>query len=175
MSLTMQFGKFYKVPAVRVREWNGFRGWVPVIGPKHDDAEIVNFPWPHFHIDWRFVSTRLFEARSVLRGQSFLYGMPISCPDTYGRKVIEEGPTLKRMKYKHRLPPYPTSCAPWLAALEKKYACSKLTKGLCPHRLIPVSAMIRDGDVLTCPGHGLRWHAVTGELIPNSCALGSPT
>ena len=23
----------------------------------------------------------------------------------------------------------------------------------------------RDGDVVTCPGHGLRWNVKTGELV----------
>ncbi len=171
MSATFQLGKFYAVPSVRVNTWNGFSGWLPVIGPKHEDHGPVNFPWPHFHIDWRFASTYAFKCASEWRNQgpSFAYGSVLQCPDSYGRIVIEEGPTLKRMKCKRELPKYPDDKAVrWIARLEQEFACTKLVNGKCPHRGIPVESMIRDGDVLTCPGHGLRWNAITGELMPRS-------
>lgn len=163
MADSMTVGKFYTVPAVRVRTWHGFSGWLPVIGPKHEDAEFINFPWQHYHLDWRFAPDSVFKKLSYWRGPTFVYGAAIQCPDTRGTRVIDEGPVQKRMKCKREPPAYPFDSAPWVKALAAKYACAKLTKGLCPHRGIPVTAMIRDGDILTCPGHGLRWNALTGE------------
>jgi hypothetical protein len=170
MSATFQLGKFYDVPAVRVNTWNGFVGWMPVIGPKHEDGEIVGFPWSHFHVDWRFAPAHTFRSATSgrRRDPSFAYGCVIQCPNSYGHKVIEEGPTLKRMKYKRELPEYPVHKAKWMAELEKEFACAKLIAGKCPHRGVPVDAMIRDGDVLTCPGHGLRFNAITGQALPRS-------
>jgi hypothetical protein len=168
MSATFQLGKFYEVPAVLVNVWNGFRGWIPVIGPKHEDAEIVGFPYTHFHIDWLFASARTFNNACRSMDQSYVYGSVVQCPDSFGRAVIEEGPTPRRMKYKRELPEYPVNKAKWIPALEKEFSCAKLVAGKCPHRGIPVAAMLREGDVLTCPGHGLRFNAITGELMPRS-------
>lgn len=160
-------GKFYRVPAVRVARWHGWRDiWIAVIGPKHEDAEIVGFPWQHFHVDWRFVQRRIFDQLSWIRGPTYVHAYPIQDPDGAGTKVILEGPVLRRMKCKRTLAgPFPREAAHWIPKLEEKFACARLVNGLCPHRGIPVSAMHRDGDVLTCPGHGLRWSATTGELI----------
>lgn len=159
-------GKFYAVPAVRVTTWNSFRGWLPVVGPKHEDADFINFPWSHFHIDWRFAPGRMLVYCGGWRGQDHALAWPVQCPDSYGKQVILEA-SLRRMKCKREAIRFPVERAEekWLPALRDKYACAKLIKGVCPHRGIPVSAMHRDGDVLTCPGHGLSWHAITGELV----------
>jgi hypothetical protein len=167
----MIVGKYYQVPAVYARDWWGFDGWIPVVGPMHEDAEIVNFPWQHFHIDWRFAPRRLFDFTAGVRGPQFVYASPIQCPDKRGTRVIEEGPILKRMKYKRELLPFPRVPNSWMPVLAEKYACAKLINGVCPHRGIPVSAMHRDGDVLTCPGHGLQWNAITG--LPHTSSEGS--
>jgi hypothetical protein len=157
-------GKFYRVPAVLVSKWWEFHGWLPVIGPKHEDAEFVNFPWEHFHIDWRFAPERVWRSHIDWPTEGSHFGSPIQCPDRRGERIILQGPELRRMKYKRAPGPFPVKRAKWLPAMQERFACAKLVNGACPHRGIPVSAMHRDGDVLTCPGHGLRWNAVTGEL-----------
>jgi hypothetical protein len=160
----MTKGRFHLVPAVRVTEWRGLRDcWIPVMGPKHEDAEHVKFPWPHFHVDWRYVPQRVWNRFWSNTGRH--YGMPIQCPDMRGNKVIAEGPTLRRFTLKRDGGAYPIKSATWRKSLGESMGCQKLMNGLCPHRGIPVSAMQRDGDILTCPGHGLRWHAITGELV----------
>lgn len=162
-----QVGRFYRVPAVRVNRWNTFVGWLPVLGPEHEDREIIGFPYQHFHIDWRFAPVAAWNWASSLRlGKSGVFSWIIHCPDSRGDKVIEEGPTLRRMKCKRELPPYPVEAAKWLPELSRRFACTRLINGKCPHRGIPVESMILDGDVLTCPAHGLRWSAITGEAIP---------
>ena len=161
----MIVGQYYRVPAVLAIEWHGYHQvWLPVIGPKHEDSEFINFPWLHYHLDWRFVPRRIFDFFTKIRDPQYVYASPIQCPDTRGNQVIAEGPILKRMKCKRESPPFPIEAVQkrWLPKLSAKYACAKITNGVCPHRGIPVSAMIREGDVLTCPGHGLRWNAITG-------------
>lgn len=162
-------GKYYSVPAVRVKDWYGFHGWVPVIGPKHSDAEVIKFPWPHWHVDWRFAPQRTYEYLSYVRSPGYLYGRPIQCPNNHGETVVVEGLTDRRMKCKRELPPFVVPPAnwknDWITELRKMFCGTRITNGLCPHRGIPASAMIREGDVLTCPGHGLQFNATTGEAL----------
>lgn len=165
--------QFYRVPAVRVNNWCGFSGWLPVIGPKHSDAEVVKFPWPHWHIDWRFAPAKAWAYASAVRIPGYVYGRPIQCPNNRNEIVVLEGPADRLMKCKRPLPPYIEAGKiswkeDWVTELRKMFCGTKITNGLCPHRGIPASAMIREGDVLTCPGHGLRFSATTGEALNTS-------
>lgn len=163
-------GQMYRVPCVRVSKhhWLG-SGWVPVIGPEHEDAEIVNFPYQHFHIDWRFVSDRGFRAAG---GDGLIpsrvLGIPVMREDTHSRAVIEEGPMPMLRKCRRAMPAYPRRPAltAWLHELEAKFANCKMTGMVCPHRGLPLVGAQTDGDVVTCPGHGLRWNFKTGDLVP---------
>lgn len=163
-----EVGKFYEVPAIQVDRWhNGLCGFVPIIGPEHDDTEIVGFSYQHYHVDWRFVTKRQFEYFDYRVGwPSIVYGAVVQRVSTHGAPIIVGEPTIKRMKCKRELPPYPHHEAKWIGELAAKFACTKLINGTCPHRGIHVSQMIREGDILTCPGHGLRWNAITGEAVP---------
>lgn len=163
-------GQFYRVPAVRVKNWCGFSGWLPVIGPKHSDAEVIKFPWPHWHIDWRFAPTKAWNTASAVRLPGYVYGRPIQCPNNRDEVVVQEGPADRLMKCKRALPSYiePLNANwkhDWITELRNMFCETKITNGLCPHRGIPASAMIREGDVLICPGHGLRFNALTGESL----------
>jgi hypothetical protein len=60
-------GSFYEVPCMPVAKqarvyWMPSDLWVPVLGPKHADAEHLEFPWEHYHIDWRFISQPQYES-----------------------------------------------------------------------------------------------------------------
>src|SRR6266404_1405733 len=162
-------GQFYRVPAVRVKNWCGFSGRLPVIGPKHSDAEIVKFPWPHWHIDWQFAPTKAWNYAYAVRDPGYVYGRPIQCPNNRNEVVVQEGPADRLMKCKRPLPPYIKSPSSWkedwIKELRKAFCDSKITNGLCPHRGIPASAMIREGNILTCPGHGLQFDAGTGFAL----------
>src|SRR6185369_16121551 len=96
MTPTWEIGKYYRVPAVRVAIWHRFVGWLPVIGPKHEDAEFVNFPHQHFHVNWHFAPERVWTYfRRFGRYETHHFAWPIQCPDNRGDQVILEGPTLK--------------------------------------------------------------------------------
>lgn len=154
-------GKYARVPAVLVKAYYGFAGWIPVIGPKHEDAEIIKFPHQHFHIDWRYAPTHLAKL-----GINSVYSMVISCPDNYGRRVVFQGPELRRIKCKRDWPEFPYYKAKWLPELNAAMRGKCLKTGMvCPHRGLPLSgAPVVDG-VVTCVGHGLRWNVATGELV----------
>lgn len=169
-------GKVYEVPAIQVNRWYGWSGFLPIIGGEHEDAEIIGFPADHFHIDWRFASKAVMHhVRFAMAGDK-VYGVVAQRharthhPNYSGplEPIVVGEPVTKRMQCKRVLPPYPHGSAPWTHELAAKYADCKIINGKCPHRGVLVSQMIRNGDILTCPGHGLRWNAVTGDSVQPS-------
>lgn len=57
---------------------------------------------------------------------------------------------------------------PWIMQLREEYSAAKVLCGKCPHRGLPIASMPREPgtDIVTCPGHGLRWDLSTGKLMP---------
>src|SRR5690554_4849279 len=100
--VTYEVGNFYRVPCVLTNKhaWLGY-GWQPVIGPMHNDAGAVNFPYDHWHIDVRFVN------RKARYGALFLLGTPIMKNDRYGSPVVLEGPAMRLKKCQRPMPAYP--------------------------------------------------------------------
>lgn len=155
-----EVGKFYRVPCVLTDAHTWLRsGWQTVIGPMHSDDGAVNFPHSHWHIDLRFIS---IPSRWNVQ---FLAGTPIMKNDLCGRPVVIAGPELRLRKCKREMPIYPFPRAKWLAKLNEECAHLRMKNMVCPHRGLPLSGCPMDGDVVTCPGHGLRWNIKTGELV----------
>lgn len=188
LSEPCQIGRFYTVPAVRmlcheliyssgVKFKRGER--IPIIGPEHEDAEIVGFPHQHWHIDWRFVNGRIWDR--VLRVTAFVaennpawgngrvFGIPLM--RRWNNRVQTGDPEPMRMKCQRAMPVYPSDVA-FLPALEKAYADHRLGKcRVCPHQRVPLGNLPVEADgSLTCPAHGLRWNATTGALMPRKQA-----
>jgi ferredoxin len=163
-----EIGKRYMVPCVRLTKF--FSAWgigeyVPVLLAKHEDTEIVNFPWQHYHIDWRFVGEREFKYVADNRiGNSGVYGLVVSEQHAV---CHEEPPVYRRKVCKREMPDWPHHIAKWAEALDAEYADKKLTAcGKCPHRGVDLSTIeprILDLGKTTmkcvkvCPGHGLVW------------------
>lgn len=178
--MTYEVGKFYKVPCVR-GAWGSetyIRDW-PVMGSLHEDGEIIKFPHQHYHIDWRFVQARIIgvdDGLDVLRrGRTFLehqYAIPLI---TWAR-LNPDGlppPVMRRRKCQraHHLP-FERPAITWMPKLEAAHATCKLTGLVCPHRGYDLShEPVADDGTITCPMHGLRWNAFTGEPAPR-LALG---
>ena len=163
-------GRFYEVPCIRV--WtcadakDGY-GWVPVIGPLHADAEHLNFPYQHYHIDWRFVTAVAFK-RSLNRPSKQVHGQVVT--NTHGQHKIDGPLVMRRKRCAREMPEFQARphSAPW-GQLERAQAkaCNKLKPGnICPHRGIDLTSFRRPDGTAVCPGHGLHWNLVTGELIP---------
>lgn len=165
--MTFEIGKFYKVPCVWAEEFYHARNiWIPVIGPLHEDKEHIKFEPRHWHIDWRFA-----QARFIYPAWRSPYAT-VLCKDLASWRTPNvlntKGPELKRRKMLRDWPTYPAELVErnWLPKLRKAFAGCTLKPGaVCPHRGIPLEHAAREGDVVTCPGHGLRWNVKTGELV----------
>ena len=164
-----EVGKYYRVPCVLAhkRFWCG-AGWVPVIGPLHEDAEIINFPDEHFHIDWRFVMPRMLK-RAQAFGIMSEFARPIQLQTSkfygYQQQIVLDGPVVKRRLCRREFGDYPRHKSGWQPILDSAYRDCKLKPGMvCPHRGIPLESVRAVDGVVTCPGHGLRWNVKTGAL-----------
>lgn len=176
--------------AERQSVWSHHRlRYVPLLGPIHEDAEFINFPDYHFHVDWRFISNKVYEA--LLHEEQIRIDFDRKGQGSYKGKLLKytapqllmafavtaggsRGITLAaaseyrpmRMVRLHTI--FPEE-AHWMKDLETKYANARLRPGLiCPHRGISCAGVRCAGDVSTvvCPGHGLAWNRETGRLVP---------
>ena len=120
-----EVGKLYRVPCLRATKDNsyGSRGWVPIIGPEHADAEFLNFPYMHWHIDWRFAADSVFK-KTTVRDESYCYAA-VTERWAYGRPeynhpMVTGEPVMRRMKCRRVWPAYPRARAMlvWLPKLE---------------------------------------------------------
>lgn len=175
-------GKFYMVPCMHVNEpfrtrWIPRDGWVPVIGPKHIDAEFLEFNWNHYHIDWRFLPAPQFR-RVMEQSPS---GSPLGhvlTSDTEWSNLTGV-PALRRLQCRREMPEFQGrgNIVRWGEHIGRKwermeraqaFVCNKLKPGnICPHRGIDLTPFIKDDGTVICPGHGLRWDTKTGEQLPH--------
>lgn len=171
-------GKRYLVPTVN-HKWLGdrFRPW-PVFLPLHRDAEFFDFADEHYHIDPRFVGKRDWD--QIGRG--------------WGGKVRDERKAFQKCQAtpvaRHRYGPGAVDLPPivWRTLVCKRpeaiysysdkrpvlelndhfrgQACKAAHAGwVCPHQGFPLGSITPDSDgVITCPLHGLRIVAATGEV-----------
>lgn len=158
-------GVVYLVPCVR-REG----AWLPVTGPRHEDRDIVKFDFEHWHYDFRFVPTKVFRSMTW-EGARAPHGCVLITDDGAGKRLPDVGSQVeyRRMKCRREAPAYPTERAEtrWLVGLRDAYADKRVKCGKCPHRGLPLESLPREPgtDIVTCPGHGLRWDLKTGELV----------
>ncbi len=178
-------GRSYLVPCVEVTGKEGFSdlapGWWPVRLPLHEDGEIIGFPFQHYHLDGRFLTKGQYAGlchngfeRERLHGVVLRYldGVEPRRPELRARVMVRVPPVFPRSLRRpyaadNGKPPH------WMAALEARHADTSLPpSGRCPHRGIDLSRLPDDpGEpgVVTCPGHGLRWHRPTGRLLVLGC------
>jgi len=155
-------GKSYWVTCVQVQGWgrkNDTSVYLPVLGGRHEDKEIIGFPTEHFHYDWRFAPQWHFNANHGA-GRVLL----ASCVKAEVRKHLrckraeQRYPSLKRTAI---------SGPPWGPVLEEKFSKVRMKCLTCPHRGLPLDpASADEHGRVTCRGHGLRWELSTGELAP---------
>ena len=171
-------GRYYLVPCVRVSKGR-LPGWWPVTGPRHDDAEIIGFKPEHRHYDLRFITPAQLDLLCV-RGRydrpsiwDLLAGVATGQPDgeAHARVCTKLGPVVYRKRLCRREQPiYQVDGAlrpRWILPLEKKLEASTVKCGKCPHRGLPLESLPREPgtDIVTCPGHGLRWDLKTGKMV----------
>ncbi len=165
-------GQYYMVPTVEYRYFGRLDDW-PVIGPKHEDAEILKFPWHHYHIDGRFLNAR--RVAFVLNQQLG------SIEDIIGRRPLNymtygvdphpyPDPIYKRLRCRTAAFDYPHGNQPAIKRMREMFASKSLTgpcKRICPHRGAHLGSVSpNEHGIITCPLHGLRWNAATGNAAP---------
>lgn len=151
-------GRYYIVNTVTQTK----RSWIiPIHGPLHNDAEVINFPHDHWHIDWRFVNARMYE-QYMIAGGGFL--MPWAWP--INEEYTAGSVTKRRMKCKRQFGPYvPPDRVPWLKKLEDKYRTARMKNFICPHKGIPCNSTPTTDGIVICRGHGLAFNVQTGALV----------
>jgi nitrite reductase/ring-hydroxylating ferredoxin subunit len=183
-----EVGKFYRVPCVywNHREWQAPRWW-PILGDWHEDAELINFPAHHFHIDARFVAPR---HKTPERREAFLkecVRWPIQRdailiingrfkapnPDTSAPSISyrwrkcqrAEFTVLRGQAYRDHFIPF------WMQRLEDHYQAIELKRPICPHKGAPLNGPTDAEGCVTCPLHGLRFKESTGCLVRHTAPV----
>lgn len=156
--------------------------YVPLLGPIHEDKEVIGFRDYHYHVDWRFVTPRGYslilrhKEREVryaqeCRGPIANYSaedLLLAIAVVGGQNMVIDRPTRYRPMVMFREAAVFPSQVSWIFDLERKFATARLRSGLiCPHRGISCAGVKTEGNVQTvvCPGHGLAWNRETGELV----------
>lgn len=167
----LEVGRHYLVPTV-VGQWLGYvRAW-PVIGPRHNDAQCLNFADHHYHIDGRFLTGMLSDWQ-LWRNVG---GSPLML-DQDGVKAMLPPPVWQRRKCRHVVSPSVATILPltkghsrWKCHFDQwtgKQARHDGRGWVCPHRSVPLADHAADSaGVITCPLHLLRIQASTGIVLP---------
>lgn len=163
----LEIGKFYQVPTVYGVLFYQWADW-PVIGPMHEDKEIINFPAIHYHLDFRFFT----------QGQWGWVRRVFSVPQSgvlHEQNGVKLGPVVfRRRKCQREYPAFPLKDhQTWLFELRQKYKKTVMTDWTCPHRGASLRGMpIDEAGCVTCPLHGLRWDLESGKLAVSAAASG---
>ncbi|MGE0023972.1 MAG: Rieske 2Fe-2S domain-containing protein [Hyphomicrobium sp.] len=165
-------GHFYLVRTVRAKYFGREANW-PVIGPRHEDADHFNFPYQHYHVDFRFV--RCSDEVALKRHPYVLHGI-VDAPNSWSAHRMKdiEGQSSMRLRkcVRSRLsfivPPHVrTEPLDHLRAHYAGRSCTRDKAGglICPHRKAPLGSLEPDeAGFITCPLHGLVIHVPTGKV-----------
>lgn len=166
-------GRQYRVPCV-IRYTGGKMSFWPVIGPWHEDKDIIGFDWHHFHYDVRFLSKAQMNTLSPFRSEAYaLVSVFTNETGIRGARDTEQ-PVLhwKRRLLKREMPDFPSTSSvdgsknKLSTNIEAAFKDVKMTCMTCPHRGFKLTGLpVKDGNVV-CNGHGLKWNLSTGEMVP---------
>lgn len=181
-------GRFYLVPTV-LYAWNGGKvGAWPVFLPKHTDEEHLNFRWPHYHVDPRFLPSREFGIAAnwsrnfpdaspvaVHRGFGTAQRQPLMRLDPAGQTIPHPEPVWAPRRCARSTITYQFGERPTIKALRAHYAgkpCKHTRAGwVCPHKNFPLGSIAADAEgVITCPLHGLQIRAADGVVVGGAAA-----
>lgn len=170
---TPSVGQWFLVPTLR-GYWNNRFGTFPVIGAPHSDAEFLDFPEEHYHIDGRFLAPRVWQQlenlfqsseRAVAARPYMLY--------TYKNEKFPQGNVIawrKRQFHRHFDYPFKDARTKQFRRLWRAFEGAHVVQGEygweCPHRRAPLYNIIPDAKGrIVCPLHGLCWDAKTGANV----------
>lgn len=181
----VEIGKFYLVPHVFAYSWyDDLKNiFIPINSPKHSDKEYINVSSLHYHVDWRFLDTRIYnrvcrdpwyenekirnEAAYAVFEEKLYTGLSQSF------KQIEDKIEYKKVKCKR---PYsvwlmkselPAMYNSWPIKMQKGYCGQSLRinehgQYVCPHKgtIIDTKHVDEEGNIV-CPAHQLRFNSKT--------------
>ena len=179
----MELGGLYQIPHVRT-PWPGSQpNWIPVLGPRHNDTEIIGFDPEHFHIDYRFLDNQMLEEAEALVSPNSMYAInwvyqkviASLAPEVGDDQILArltpmgdlvelhtmeplEAPLeswyrLLPAEYKRVYPDNPTYLLPWIKELEEAYANCRL------------------GPDMKCPHRGTDLHGLEVRNDRITCPL----
>lgn len=164
-----EVGKFYKVPTVRA-EWNGMIADWPIIGPWHEDKELVpHFESWHYHFDFRFMNRQEWRRHRSSKAHGAVIHQESGHPKFRG-SAIPIGPIVLRRRKCHReMPTFPIDASngnhPLPQVYEKHKADSLGANLQCPHRGVSLESIKPICGVIVCPLHGLCFDAESKKVI----------
>ena len=163
---TWQPGKTYRVPVAHGTWRHRTRDWV-ILGPRHEDAEFLDFPYQHWHLDPRFVP-RSVVGDGTHDDWRYILGAPLMdainpstgwvAPRYIG---IRRHKMLRQVSADllHRVFAM-ASTHGGMHQLRTAYCGQHLRGTVCPHRGADLRGFEPDADgMVICPLHGLRFKA----------------
>ena len=174
LTVPPEVGTYYLVPTVTAAWFDVNKAW-PIIGPKHNDAQCLEFENQHYHLDARFI-----YSRSVDR---FFWRSVMASPLQTSDRVNPDGlpaPVWRRRLCRRLINPVQDSILQDLARKSNrqwtchqnqwtgKHARRDARGWICPHRNVPLAGQPVVDGVIVCPLHLLRIDAETGVVLPLS-------
>lgn len=175
-----EVGKFYDVPCVRARIGAVNKIW-PVLGPWHEDQEIIGFTYYHFHLDLRFLTdddlryvsgcSAGYPEYVAVHNHDRRFHRQFGIKGRFWRPTYAVKPLgLRRRRCLREMPEYSRS-AVWIKELERAFRNARVDPKqlVCPHRGAPLQGLTPDENQnVTCPLHGLCWSLKTGRLVESA-------
>lgn len=164
-------GTYYLVPTVRYI-YRGLtkRDW-PVLPPLHEDARFFDFKHKHFHIDGRFLTAQTFDRLNDWGRGSWetLQAVPLAYLGDRRSLIPHPQIVWRRRRCARSVIPYQFGHMREVRAIADAYAdvkCRHVRTGwVCPHQRFPLGSIGAIDGVITCPLHGLRIDAETGQVL----------
>lgn len=151
--------------------WSSFgaRHW-PVIGPLHHDAELVGFPYLHFHIDGRFLDRRTWRRLDFWHDHHDAAMECIAKPLSFRwlGELLEHPPVAFHRRLCQRNYQWPERIHGSFPKLHQHFAGTvcKRARGaiVCPHQGVRLTIPTQSDGFVRCPLHGLVIDAASGVV-----------
>jgi hypothetical protein len=144
--------------------FSGIEILIPLLGDLHEDPEIEPELGAHWHIDWRFIPSPMYEAFSnaavhaEVTSRGFRpYNANLHLAIVVKASGASAEPSRKALVCWRAHAIYNRK-ALFLPLLERMYKSKRVCNNVCPHKGISLVGAPEDANgARTCPGHGLTW------------------
>ncbi len=151
-----EIGKKYLVPCIRYGYGSFGRGWVPILGPEHDDYEIIGIKGKHYHVDTRFLTA------SQLRENDWRAPTVVCKTDDHDAYKLAVKP---RVCIRNAIDFPAIYQDRWPKELKEAFKDHKLKDCfVCPHKGFHLKPVEDSEGFAICPGHGLVWNLLEKRM-----------